>query len=186
MNSSRWILASGLCVFLVWGMCLSASAEDLGWSEGRWRLELQGAMAWNRDHKDDYYFIGIVEYEFPAWEHVALGLRLSPVFVYHEEKDKNQEDGWMYGAGVGFGIRWYPFTSDYSGFFLEGNTMALLHTDEFEDNDSSLNFRSEFGFGYQFECDWHLAVKYAHISNASLGDPNDGVESVALGLGYTF
>jgi hypothetical protein len=40
--------------------------------------------------------------------------------------------------------------------------------------------------GYQCSENWHVTLKWRHLSNASLGSANKGVNGVALAVGYTF
>lgn len=43
-----------------------------------------------------------------------------------------------------------------------------------------LEFRSQLELAYRFENDFQMAISFNHISNASLGELNPGVESIAI------
>lgn len=169
--------------------------------EGMWRLELNndfGVHQGSRDRSGDYSFNGIVEYEVPATPRTTLGLRLMPLFVYTQDdendhrifdrifEDNDDTDDTVWGGGFGLGGRIYSVKDEYRGWFGEIGVTALLHSNEFNGNNSNINFISAFGVGYQFKSDWHVQVHYQHISNASLGSENSGANSLGLGLGYRF
>ena len=159
-------------------------ADEASTSGGRWRLELQGLKALTEDHSDrngDAFYTASAEYEWPLLQRCTLGLRLYPVFIYPGHGDTN------FGAGAGFAARVYQNKGERNGLFAEGGISTLVTTHEFEHDNSQLNFLNEIGVGYQFpKNDWHVSVKFAHISNAGLGSDNRGINAVGLGLGYTF
>ena len=161
-----------------------ASAGGLEWSEGRWRLELSGFKGihqGSRDREDDWNINGTVEYEAPLWTHATLGIRLHPIFFYHD--DRNDEE--IYGVGAGPTFRLYH-KEERRGLFFEAGLSALVHVNRFDGNGSNLNFISEFGLGYKFDNDWHVSVKWRHISNASISDDNAGSNGIGIGAGFTF
>ncbi|MBI5091688.1 MAG: acyloxyacyl hydrolase [Candidatus Hydrogenedentes bacterium] len=171
-------------VTTVAAVAVSAHADDGESSSGRWRLELQGMKAFTEDHSDrngPAYYAASAEYEWPMLKRCTLGLRLYPLFVYPGHDSTN------YGAGAGVAGRIYQNADVRDGLFVEGGVSALVTGQEFERDNSKLNFLSELGVGYQFpRNNWHIAVKLEHISNAGLGPDNRGINAVGLGLGYTF
>jgi lipid A 3-O-deacylase len=48
---------------------------------------------------------------------------------------------------------------------------------------NDLEFKSEVGIGYELPCEHRVGLSFSHISNASLGEKNPGVE--ILGLNYS-
>jgi len=171
----------------------AAEANDAGWvrfDEGWWRLEVSAMPEGRGDPADrdgDYAVLGSVEYEFEAFGRSTLGLRFSPLFYYYEEEDPGGGEGSIYGAAAGFRYRLYSHAEGRNGFFLELGLSALGQTAQFEGNSSHVNFISEGGIGYQFGgVPWNVGLRYAHISNAALGDHNQQVEGVLLSLGYRF
>ena len=183
------------------GIALPASA-GLDLKEGMWRLELNndfGIHQGSRDRSGDYSLTGIVEYELPAASRVTLGLRLMPLFLYGQDDSRDddllrrwfdeedyEDGGTVFGAGAGIAARIYQVRDEFRGWFGEVAVTALVHGDEFNGNNSNLNFLSSFGVGYQFKSDWHVQIHYQHISNASLGSRNSGANTVGLGIGYRF
>ncbi len=119
----------------------------------------------------------------PATPHLTLGLRVLPCFIY-EQSGRDKDTVW--GAGAGVGGRLYASASEYRGLFGEVNFHALGHEHRFAGNGSNLNFLTGLGIGYKFVEGWHTVVKWEHISNANLDEDNSGVDTVVLGVGYTF
>lgn len=198
--NSRLIAAAALAVAGL--VCWSAPAgADLNFKDGMWRVEVNndfGVHQGSRDRSGDYSINGIVEYEIPATSRVTLGLRLMPLFIYNQDEEKDyrvfrrvfDDNGYdgdtVWGGGFGIGGRIYQVKDEYRGWFAEAGVNALLHANEFNGNNSNLNFISGIGVGYQFKSDWHVQLHYQHISNASLGSENSGANSLGLGLGYRF
>jgi hypothetical protein len=161
--------------------CLPAAAE-LQFDEGRWRLELSGGAgihSGQQDRTGDQLYEVNIEYEFPATQHMTLGLRLYPSFIY-----AGPETVW--GAGAGLSAKIYQKPVEYRGVFVEAFGNAIGHSPQFEGNSSNFNFLIGAGLGYKFQNDWHVVLKYEHISNASIGDRNRGINTIGLGVGFTF
>jgi len=51
---------------------------------------------------------------------------------------------------------------------------------------SATHILAEVGVGYKSREQWHVAVKFRHISNGGTGGHKCGVNGVGLGVGYTF
>lgn len=160
-----------------------ATARPIDFDAGHWRLELQGAGAVHSsktDREGDYYVTASVEYESPWLRHVAFGIRAYPLFLYPEPQP-------IYGAALGLVFRFYRDPSMDKGWYAEAGVAPMWHSRYFSDNSSRLNFLDELGIGYKFPHNpWHISAKYQHISNASIGSENAGVNSFSLGFGYTF
>ncbi len=177
---------AGLMVFTACALIApNAAAGALDWKSANWRLELMG---WNGldtgdgDRSEDWGSTDTVEYEVPLGSHFAFGLRAAPLFYY--DQDNNDDDMW----GVGFGptLRLYSKADEQRGFFGELGLTALYHSEKFTGNGSDLNFVSELGVGYKFKREWHIALKWRHISNAGIDEDNSGANAIGLGLGYSF
>ena len=185
-----------------WLLCSAPAHAGIDLEEGMWRVELNndfGVHQGSQDRSSDYSINGIVEYEVPATPRTTLGLRLMPLFVYTQDEeeddyrffdrifhDDDDSGETVWGGGFGLGGRIYSVKDEYRGWFGEVGVTALLHSNEFNGNNSNINFISVFGVGYQFKADWHVQLHYQHISNASLGSENSGANSLGLGVGYRF
>ncbi|MBI4556573.1 MAG: acyloxyacyl hydrolase [Candidatus Hydrogenedentes bacterium] len=171
--------ALGMVLFLA----LGSSAQAGSFQDGRLRLEINGVggiYSGKTDRSGDYYVGGSVEYEWAAFKKASLGLRFYPLFVYPEPKP-------VYGVAGGVTARIYKNQEERNGLFAEVGSAVLWHSRYFKENNSRINFLSEIGVGYQFpKNDWHLALKYHHISNAGLASENAGINGVGLSVGYKF
>jgi opacity protein-like surface antigen len=182
-------------------LTLSSAAAAADFSEGRWRLELNGGPALGeggRDREGDVMISGTVDYEFPTTPHTTLSLRGMPIFLY--EQDEIADNWWrdlfkhreaahedtVFGAGAGLAGRIYQKADVYEGFFAEVELLALVHSGKIEGDDSNVDFLSGVGVGYQFNSNWDALLRFEHVSNAGLGDPNSGVNALRLGVGYRF
>lgn len=164
----------------------AASANDYGWKDGRWRLELSGFAAFrsgNRSRTGDFGFAGSVEYEVPLVKHLTFGIKAYPLFFY-DQNDSGEDT--IYGAGVGPEFRVYSNGTEHRGFFFEFGSALLATTGKFDGNSGTVNFLNEAGIGYKFKRDWHVAAKISHVSNAGFASDNSGVNSLGLAFGYTF
>lgn len=180
--------------------CSTAAQAEAGFHDGHWRVELAvgtGVDSGSTDRGGDILTIGSVEWEFPVSNHVALGLRLLPLVAYgqdgssHDWHDDwfhdNDDDGdTVWGGGFGFVTRVYQVAEEQRGIFLEMEANALFHANQFNGNNSNVNFLTGIGLGYKFKRDFHLTTRFEHISNAGLGDDNAGVNAVTLAFGYSF
>lgn len=180
-------------VVLACGVALSAigpaDAAEEPRAGARWRLEFgayAGLHTGGADRSGDYYGMATFEYERPLSRHAAVGLRTIPVFIYSQDGRAEDAD-WIAGIGAGVAARIYANGDTYDGLFGEVIVSALWHNHRFYENASNLNFVSEIGVGYQFtDNEWHVALKAQHISNAGLGEDNDGVNAVGIAVGFTF
>jgi len=167
-----------------------ARADNFHFEDARWRLEMQaggGAYSGKVDRDDDYYFTGTIEYECPAFERSSFGLRLYPLFVYHEEEDEEGYAHTIYGTAFGITHRIYQQAEDRSGFFAELGSSLLWHSRKFEGNSGRVNFLSEIGIGYKFPgSPWHGSLKWSHLSNGGTSRSNSGVNGVVFTIGYSF
>ena len=107
-------------------------------------------------------------------------MRLHPVFLYRDSEDT------IYGAALGLTGRLYEKADEYAGWYGELGGSLMGHSPKFEGNTSDFNFILDVGVGYQFPDDWHVALKFNHISNSGMGSRNCGVNAVGLGIGFTF
>ena len=91
-------------------------------------------------------------------------------------------DADVYGYGgilldVYFGRRWVLTPSFAIGGYAQGDGRDLGHV---------LEFRSQVEFAYRFDDRSRLGIAFSHISNASIGDDNPGVNSVVLTYAIPF
>lgn len=178
-----FVFGLGLVVGLLSG--LPAQGRPIEVEEGWWRLELQGVgviHSKKTDREGDAFVTGNVEYEMPtALDHLTVGVRAYPLFVYKAEDDM------IYGVAAGLTLRLYVDAEAREGMYAEAGVSVLWHSRHFSENSSRVNFLDELGVGYKFrESPWNVSVKYQHISNAGLGSENAGVNSFSLGVGYRF
>jgi len=169
----------------------SADLKDL-LSAGRVRVELTGAAsihAGRTDRHGDGVFTGSIEYEVPVLERLSLGAKLIPVLIYREHRndDDRTSSKTVYGGGAGLAGRVYRVKNAWNGWFAEASGSVLWHSRYIEDNTSRVNFFLEGGIGYKFrENNWHVAVKFQHLSNGGITSHNAGFNGVAMAVGYTF
>ncbi len=190
------------------GLAMLFNAQDAAagvkWSEGHWRLELAGYGGLDTSHNkrsDDLGVVGTIEYEAPVFRRVTLSLRMQPLFFYGQEQDDirlfrrfrdldnfnpDYDDDDVWGLGFGPALRIYQRAEERTGVFGEIAFTALVHSNQFIDNDSNVNFSSEFGVGYRFRGGWHVVGRWRHISNAGLGEDNSATNGWGLGFGYSF
>jgi hypothetical protein len=92
-----------------------------------------------------------------------------------------------YGAGINpVVLKWNFDRAPRVLPYIEINGGTLFTSQEVPPGTSSVNFTSGAAFGVQFTGHhWNplLAVRYMHISNAGLTEPNPGVNTVQLTLG---
>lgn len=183
----------------------AASAGDLRWDEGQWRIELSGFTGLHQGRHDrtgEENFNATIDYETPLWKSGTLSLRLQPLFYYDQDKDNGKhfgeagylkdlwfdryEDSDVYGAAIGPVFRIYGNADERNGLFGELGFTAMIHSAEFDGNSSQFNFISSLGIGYKFKNDWHVTALWRHISNAGIGSQNSGVNGIGIGIGYSF
>ena len=185
-------------VFLLMSLTIVLSSEafcgDIGFfddfNQGDWRFEsLVGSGLSSADESDrggDYYFAGSFEYEWPIYKsRRKVGLRLYPALIYYQDRNDEGKDNTVFAAAFGVLVRWYPDTN-YKGLYWEIGVSPLWNSRLFRRNASHWNALTEFGVGYKFDSNWHIALKFQHISNGQTRSPNEGVNAMALCLGYTF
>ncbi len=161
-------------------------ADETGWKNGKWRLELSGFAAvrsGKRSRTGDFGFAGSAEYEIPLGKRLSFGIKTYPLYFY--DQDDSGEDT-VFGAGIGPEFRVYAKNAQRKGFFFEIGTAVLVATGRFDGNSGAVNFLNEAGVGYKFERDWHITAKFSHISNAGFANHNSGVNSAGIAIGYTF
>ena len=185
-------------VFLSISLTISLSSKafcgDVGFfddfKQGNWRFEsLVGSglsSGGKSDRKGDYYFASSLEYEWPIYKsRRKVGLRGYPALIYYQDRNDKGKDDVVFAAAFGVVIRWYQ-DIDYKGFYWDIGISPLWNSRLFRSNASHWNALTEFGVGYKFDSNWHIALKFQHISNGQTRYPNEGVNAIALCLGYTF
>ncbi len=78
---------------------------------------------------------------------------------------------------VYLGRRWVVTPSFAPGLYRRGSGKDLGHVVE---------FRSQLEIAYRFDDRSRIGISYNHVSNASLGDRNPGVETLALTYAVPF
>lgn len=114
-----------------------------------------------------------------------VGIRGYPAFIYYQDRNDKGKNDEVFAAAFGVVIRWYQ-NKDYKGFYWDIGVSPLWNSRLFRRNASHWNALTEFGVGYKFDSNWHIALKLQHISNGWTRSPNEGVNAMALCLGYTF
>ena len=114
------------------------------------------------------YVTGYFELSYNHWEDggdTTHGVALSPVFQYAFNPG---EDGW------------YPY--------IEGG-VGVAYIDEYfigtRNLSSNLQFEDRIGVGFRFNS-LDLSFRYMHYSNASLKEPNDGIDIWMGSLAWFF
>ena len=174
-----------LCLLATAAAAQADTGGGTGFAEGRWRLQLSGmhgADSGDRiDRTGDRLFTANAEYEFPITRRQTLALRIYPALFYDAADSDN-----VWGAGGGLSWKIYSKAGEQRGVFAEAATAAIFHDETFAGNGGHIDFLSGLGIGYHFANDWHLSVKWEHISNAGLEEPNQGINLVGLAVGVTF
>jgi hypothetical protein len=168
----------------------SALAEEAAgpFAEGTWRLDLTamaGLDTGSVDRGGDVLVAGTAAYEVAVAPHATLQLRAMPLFGYFESSRDEGHAEDLLGGGVGLGALLF-LRDTYDGWYAEACVTCVWHTGEIEGDSSSFDFLSELGVGYQFENDWHVTLKWAHLSNAGFGDDNSGANTIGLSFGRLF
>jgi len=94
--------------------------------------------------------------------------------------------------GVGFsplGLKWNFATRGSISPFLELNGGVLFTSHDVPTGTSQTNFTSAAAFGTHIlgeKYNWSLEVRYMHISNAGLANPNPGINTVQFAIGFSF
>jgi hypothetical protein len=179
--------------FVVW-LTPKVYCSDSGFfdafNRGTWRFEILGGSGLSSrdksDRKGDYYFTGSVEYGWPIYKsRTDVGVRVYPAFIYYQDKNDKGEDDIVFAAALGVLMRQYR-DINHKGFYWELGISPLWNSHLFRRNAARWNLLSEIDIGYQFDTDWHVALKFQHISNADTRSPNEGVNALALCLGFRF
>ena len=130
-----------------------------GWDAEEWIEENLGLNVGGRwDYHVSYYAGGIKEPQGNVELQVAAGLRF----------------------GIPLGDDWLPY--------IVGGTGPLLTTQNLAEQATDLNWGSFAGIGVEYRLDEEsalaLQVSTRHFSNASIQDPNSGVDTNAITLKY--
>lgn len=76
------------------------------------------------------------------------------------------------------------------GPYAEFGIGAHLLSELYDNNDRRLSTRFQFGdhlgFGYVFQNNLDISLKFQHLSNASIKKPNDGVDFAVVRISYPF
>jgi len=67
--------------------------------------------------------------------------------------------------------RWFVTPSLGVGLYKDGDGLDMGHT---------IQFRTQFEGGYEFDNGHRLSLSYSHVSNGGLGDSNPGAEVIGL------
>ena len=137
-----------------------------------------GAAAPVRAQDPSFLTFGIGYYDINKQDNTAADFRLE---YRHGEKFwifkpwvgvEATSDGAFYGAAgilidVFLGDRVVLTPSFGAGYYADGGGKDLGH---------EIEFRSQIELGYRFDNRARLSLAFSHISNASIGDENPGVE----------
>jgi lipid A 3-O-deacylase len=111
------------------------------------------------------------------------GVSVTPIILRWNFSGTRRISPWVQGAG---GLIWT--NHKYPGF---GSTVLNLNNDGPNADTSVWNFTPQFGVGFHYFIKPRRSIDFSanavHISSASLGDKNPGVNaSVQFSIGYTF
>ena len=195
MKSLEKVFVSIVAIALILGFSGTASAtefrknlKETKWEDGRLRIEGQGwagIRSGRRSRTDDYGVTATVEKEFALGHRLSAGLRAMPLFFMSESDSRGRDGNNILGAGLGFSVRYYV-KEVHDGFFFESYETAIWQSDTFRGNSGRVNFLTEVGVGYEFDNDWHVALKWRHMSNAGIASRNAGVNGLGIGIGFSF
>ncbi len=194
LNSCKARRVLFLSIFLATAPAGQALCGDMGFfddfEQGHWRFESLGGIGLSSsdesDRKGDYYFASSIGYEWPVYgSRREVGLRGYPVLLYDQDRNDKGRNDTVYAAAFGPVIRWYESTN-HKGGYLEIGVSLMWNSHLFRSNSARWNALTEFGVGYKFDSDWHVALKLQHISNGQTRPTNKGVNAVALCFGFAF
>jgi hypothetical protein len=137
-----------------------------------------GAATPARAQDPSFLTVGVGYFDINKQDNAAADFRLE---YRHGEKFwifkpwvgiEGTSDGAIYGAAgvlvdVFFGKRVVVTPSFGAGYYENGDGKDLGH---------EIEFRSQIEIGYRFDNRSRLSLAFSHISNASIGDENPGVE----------
>lgn len=184
----KWLTTTlALCLLGVGSVARADNPFLSQFHDGEWRLEFAGVCAIHSGEKNregDFYFTGSVEYGWPIFSRAVLGLKAYPLFLYRENAGDRSET--IFGVGAGVCTRIFARRDERTGLYGEAGIGPIWHSDCIQYNASRVNFLIELGIGYEFRNDWHIAVKWEHMSNGRLRGENSGVNGLGLAVGYRF
>lgn len=109
-------------------------------------------------------------------------LDATPVFVVWQKYNT------AYGAGFSpLGLKWDFATRGRVVPYLELNGGTLFTNEDVPVGTSDVNFTDAGAFGVHFLGDkyaWSVEARYLHISNAGLSNPNPGINTVEVRIGF--
>jgi lipid A 3-O-deacylase len=162
---------------MAFGLVLGGFAVGLGW-----------AASDARAGEDDTAYLvgGIGAYDVLQTDDQAIDFRLeyrhgSGLWIFKPWIGvEGTSDGALYGVGgiladIPLGRRLILTPSFGAGAYAEGDGKDLGHT---------IEFRSQIELAYRFDNRSRLGVAFSHISNASIGDTNPGVEILNVYYAY--
>lgn len=160
----------------------TVSTPDFG-TEGTWRWEIHGGGGIDVKEADNVESYVGASLSYFILENVSLNMALNG--WYFQQTGQN-------ARGINFNLffRWHGLDYDTWSIFLEGGA-GMLHTtsDVPDDVGSSFNFTPLAGVGASFDIgnDIRLltGVRWHHISNARLYEPNPGRDSIVLWAGIS-
>ncbi|MCA9295567.1 MAG: acyloxyacyl hydrolase [Phycisphaerales bacterium] len=149
-----------------------------------WRWEIHGGGGIEVKNDDNVEIGAGASLSYFILENVSLNMALN---------------GWQFqqvgqnANGINFNLffRWHALDYETWSIFIEGGAGALYTTSDVPDGDgSSFNFTPLGGVGASFDIgnDVRLltGVRWHHISNARLYEPNPGRDSIILWAGVSF
>jgi len=172
-----------LTVAMVCALSLPTVASALS-DRGQLRFDfsiMHGVQCGMTDRTDDVAVIGAIQREHRVRSRGAVVRVLIPLFTYEDSEPERR-----LGAGAGFALRCYAREGGVMGAFGEIGLAAICMERRLIDDDSSLDFQSHVAVGVAASNGAHMAVRFQHLSNGSIRDPNAGANLVGLAVGFTF
>lgn len=124
----------------------------------------------NGRHLTGYWDFSLAQWRGTAYEGVAgqhrniTSVGITPVLRYQADNGK----GWYVEGGIG------------------ANLLSHVYNNGGKQLSTAFEFGDHVGAGYIFDNKWDLGLKLQHFSNASIKEPNDGVNFVVLRLARRF
>lgn len=148
-----------------------ASGEDV--HQLRFASQHNLAQRWlqgNGRHLGGYLDFSLAQWRGTAYRGVSgehqniTSIGVTPVLRYQADDGK----GWYAEGGIG------------------ANLMSQVYNNGGKRLSTAFEFGDHVGVGYVFDNKWDVALKLQHFSNASIKEPNDGVNFVVLKVGRAF
>ena len=180
MRFDQWkILIAGIALTAAHGAVQAIDSTYLQLAVGR-RVQMVGLGAqwdWERRwfqsngaHLGGYWDLSLAQWRGTQYRNIPgatqhiTSVGLTPVFRLQHDRNK--------------------------GFYAEAGIGIHLLSDLYDNNDSRLSTRLQFGdhggIGYVFDNKLDIGLRLQHFSNAGVKEPNDGINFAVIRASYAF